>query len=90
MTGFKRSSIRIPVITPVLVIRENDAKPLEMTVRDVSTLGVFLERPLFDKSFDLRIGDLVYIKVQEVEDSLPREMKVMRKTHDGWGLEFVR
>lgn len=89
MTEFKRVGMRMPMITQVIVTLKSGGEPVEMTLRDVSTHGVFLEKPQMEGLIDLKAGDLVYIKVQDIDDAMPREMKVVRESSDGWGLEFV-
>lgn len=89
MTEFKRGGMRMPVITQVIVTLKSGGEAVDMMLRDVSSLGVFLEKPQQESAIDLKEGDLVYIKVQDIDDAMPREMRVVRVSHDGWGLEFT-
>ncbi|MDV2079272.1 MULTISPECIES: PilZ domain-containing protein [Marinobacter] len=83
----RREHIRTSMNTRVKV--ENDRiGSVILSTRDISDGGVFIA--VENDEVELEIGDRVTVQVQGLPVEAPvLDMKVVRQTHEGYGLQFA-
>lgn len=83
----RREHIRTALNARVRV-SHSEYEPRVFATRDISDGGIFIV--VEEEAFDVTLGDQVQVQVQGLPVEAPvLEMVIVRKTADGYGLQFA-